>query len=48
MARLASEQLPVLPMVYDFTVVAHVRELRGPKHGSPAANNWDAHEWQWQ
>jgi peptide/nickel transport system substrate-binding protein len=48
MARLTSEQLPVLPVVYDFTVVAHVRELRGPKNGSPAANNWDAHLWEWQ
>ena len=48
MARLASEQLPVLPVVYDFTVVAHDGDLRGPKSGSPSANNWDAHEWRWQ
>lgn len=48
LTRLASEQLPILPVVYDFTVVGHVAELHGPRNGEPTAVNWNVHHWEWR
>ncbi|MPZ13095.1 MAG: hypothetical protein GEU73_01490 [Chloroflexi bacterium] len=45
MMRLMTDQLPVLPVQYGFTVVAHVAGLRGPVAGNVA--NWNAHLWEW-
>lgn len=45
MMRVMTEQLPVLPVQYAFTVVAHVAGLRGPVAGNDA--NWNAHLWAW-
>jgi peptide/nickel transport system substrate-binding protein len=45
MMRIMTEQLPVLPVQYAFTVVAHVAGLRGPVAGNDA--NWNAHLWEW-
>src|SRR6266508_3357751 len=46
MMRIMTDQLPVLPIQYAFTVVAHVAELRGPVAGNDA--NWNAHLWEWR
>jgi len=46
MMRIMTDQLPVLPIQYGFTVVAHVAELRGPVAGNDA--NWNAHLWEWR
>lgn len=43
--RVASEELPVIPLYYDFTVTAHVAALRGPRAGGDA---WNVYEWSWR
>jgi peptide/nickel transport system substrate-binding protein len=46
MMRIMTEQLPVLPVQYAFTVVAHTSDLQGPVPGNDA--NWNAHLWAWK
>jgi peptide/nickel transport system substrate-binding protein len=40
--KLVSEELPILTLYYDFTVVAHIAGLEGPRPGGDA---WNVHEW---
>lgn len=43
MMRLVSDELPVLPLYYNFQVDAHVAALTGPR---AASSVWNVHEWQ--
>jgi len=45
MARLISEELPVLTLYYDYNVRAHLNRLRGPRLGG---GSWNVHEWEWR
>lgn len=44
MLRMASEDLPGLPLYYDLRVTAHV----SPLHGPLSSNFWNIHEWVWR
>jgi len=46
MMRIMTDQLPILPVQYAFTVVAHAASLRGPVAGNDA--NWNAYLWEWR
>lgn len=46
--RLASEELPVLPLYYLSLAAAHTSELRGPNAGYTSDLAWDnVREWRW-
>jgi peptide/nickel transport system substrate-binding protein len=48
MMKLASEELPSLPLYYDLTAVAHTSALQGPLRSAPEGLNfWNIHEWHW-
>ncbi|HZT06071.1 MAG TPA: ABC transporter substrate-binding protein [Chloroflexota bacterium] len=41
--KLMTDELPVIPLYYDFGVVAHVAALVGPRQGG---DSWNIHEWE--
>jgi peptide/nickel transport system substrate-binding protein len=48
MMKLASEELPSLPLYYDLTAVAYTSALQGPLRSAPEGLNfWNIHEWHW-
>jgi peptide/nickel transport system substrate-binding protein len=49
MMKLLSDELPALPLYYNFQVVAHTAALRGPQPVSPETTRYgNAHAWTWQ
>ena len=49
MMRLASEELPALPLYYDLTVTAHAANLTGPTKSAPGGlNYWNIQDWEWR
>lgn len=47
MMKLLSEELPALPLYYNFQVVAHTGSLRGPQPFSPEATRYgNVHQWE--
>jgi len=48
MMQLISEQVPMIPLFYNFMVTPHVSALSGPSVAvSARANGWNVHEWHW-
>jgi peptide/nickel transport system substrate-binding protein len=48
MMKVVSEELPLFPLYFNFEVVAHVADLRGPQTTAPGANRYgNLHEWHW-
>jgi peptide/nickel transport system substrate-binding protein len=41
--KLMSDELPLVPLYYDFGVVAHMADLSGPRQGNESRN---VHEWE--
>jgi peptide/nickel transport system substrate-binding protein len=49
MLKLVSEELPSLPLYFNYEVVAHVAALQGPQIPAPeSARYGNIHEWQWR
>ena len=49
MARLLNEELPVMPMYFNFEVVAHLAGLHGPHVAAPTSTeHGNVHEWEWR
>jgi peptide/nickel transport system substrate-binding protein len=51
MLKMASEDLPLIPMYYELATVGHAVGLMGPKPrtgGGSHSNTWNVHEWYWQ
>jgi peptide/nickel transport system substrate-binding protein len=49
MARLLNDELPVMPMYFNFEVVAHAAGLTGPSVAAPTSTvHGSIHEWQWR
>jgi peptide/nickel transport system substrate-binding protein len=49
MARLLNESLPVMPMYFNFEVVAHAAGLVGPEVAAPASTaHSKAYQWEWR
>jgi peptide/nickel transport system substrate-binding protein len=49
MMRILSDELPGMPLYYNFQVVAHTSALRGPQAISPETTRYgNVHEWAWQ
>lgn len=49
MARLLNDDLPVMPMYFNFEVVAHARGLSGPEVAAPATTeHGKIHLWEWR
>ena len=47
--RLANDDLPALPMYFNFDVVAHVAALEGPQPVAPDSTYYaNVHEWHWR
>jgi ABC-type transport system substrate-binding protein len=44
-----SNELPALPLYFNFLVVAHVGSLRGPDVAAPRSTRYhNIHQWEWQ
>ncbi len=49
MARLLNEELPVMPMYFNFEVVAHTASLTGPTVAAPTSTvHGGVYEWSWR
>lgn len=50
MLRIVNDELPVLPLYFDLTVIAHVAALAGPggPRGPESTQYWNLHEWRWK
>ena len=49
MARLLNENLPVMPMYFNFEVVAHSAGLAGPEVAGPASTqHGKIFQWYWR
>lgn len=46
MAKIVSDELPAIPLVFSPRVTPHVIGLRGPDAEASAANFWRVHEWE--
>jgi ABC-type transport system substrate-binding protein len=48
MMRIMNEEMPSLPLYYQFQVVAHTAALRGPEAFTPDSTRYaNIHEWSW-
>ncbi len=48
MLKLANEELPLIPLYYNLSFLAHVSSLQGPMVAvSDDVGNWNLHEWSW-
>jgi peptide/nickel transport system substrate-binding protein len=46
MMKILSDELPALPLYYNFQVLAHTNGLQGPRRISPETSvHWNAHLW---
>jgi len=49
MMRILSEEVPAMPLYYNFQVVAYASALQGPQPISPETTRYgNVHEWTWQ
>jgi peptide/nickel transport system substrate-binding protein len=48
MARLISEELPMIPLYYRTEVIAHVSNLHGVMPGAADASYWNIHTWEFR
>jgi hypothetical protein len=49
MMRLLGEDLPSLPLYYNYQVVAHTAALIGPQPMTPDSTRYaNIHEWTWR
>jgi peptide/nickel transport system substrate-binding protein len=49
MMRIMNEEMPSLPLYYQFQVVAHAAPLRGPEPFTPDSTRYaNVHEWAWR
>jgi ABC-type transport system substrate-binding protein len=51
MLKLVSEQLPAIPMYFNFAPTAYLSSLKGPVMGGRIPDPriyWNIHEWEWQ
>src|SRR5713226_5968164 len=49
MARLLNENLPVMPLYFNFEVIAHSAGLKGPQVSAPTSTiHGNIHEWEWR
>ena len=49
MAKLLNEELPVMPLYFNFEVVAHLVGLHGPHVAAPTSTeHGNIHEWEWR
>ncbi len=47
--KLLTEELPILPMYFNFEAVAHVSNLQGPEPFTPESSYYgNIHTWQWR
>ena len=46
--KFMSEEIPMLPLYFNYLVVAHVQRLAGPLPKAPASTpHHNVHEWRW-
>ncbi len=46
--KVISEQVPTIPLFYNFMVTPHVADLQGPTTAvSASVAGWNVHEWRW-
>jgi len=49
MLTMASNELPALPLYFNFSVVAHVGSLHGPEAATPSSTlYYNIHQWEWR
>jgi peptide/nickel transport system substrate-binding protein len=49
MLKMINDELPVMPLYFNFEVVAHRSALRGPQPASPESTRYsNLHEWNWK
>jgi len=49
MLIMASNELPALPLYFNFSVAAHVGSLHGPEAASPSSTlYYNIHQWEWR
>ena len=49
MVRILNDDLPVMPLYFNFEVVAHTARLHGPRVVAPASTqHGNVHEWEWR
>lgn len=49
LAKIMNDDLPALPMYFNFAVVAHLASLRGPRVAGPTTTvHGNVHEWEWR
>ena len=49
MARLLNDDLPVMPMYFNYEVLAHAAGLVGPSVAAPSTTmHGKIHEWEWR
>lgn len=47
--KLVSDEVPAIPLFYNFMVAPHVAALQGPTQAVSARTaGWNVHEWQWR
>jgi ABC-type transport system substrate-binding protein len=49
MMRIMSDEMPSVPLYYQFQVVAHTAALRGPEPFTPDSTRYaNVHQWEWR
>lgn len=49
MMKLLNDELPSLPLYYNFRIIAHTAALQGPEHFTPEATLYgNVHTWTWK
>ena len=49
MMKVLNEELPSLPLYFNFRIIAHTAALQGPQHYTPEATHYgNIHVWNWK
>jgi peptide/nickel transport system substrate-binding protein len=49
MVKLVNDELPTIPLYFNFSVMAHVGSLRGPEAATPSSTiYYNIHQWEWR
>jgi peptide/nickel transport system substrate-binding protein len=51
MLKLVSEEVPAIPIYFNFAPTAHLSTLTGPQQGARVPDplvSWNIHEWAWK
>jgi len=49
MMKLLNEEMPSLPLYFNFRIIAHTAALQGPEHFTPEATHYgNIHTWSWR